>query len=182
MKLAVDFGPLLVFFVSSKFAGGPNALFIATGAFMVATVVAIAVSLAVTRRVAPMLIFTSLIVLVFGGLTLWLQDKTFIKLKPTLIYCSFAGVLLFGMATGRNYLKLVLHEALPALDNRGWAKLTRNWALFFLALAGANEVARRLLTDDQWVNFKVWGMTGAVFVFALAQASILNRHAAKPES
>lgn len=175
LKLAIDFGPLLIFFGANKFGG----VFTATAAFMVATLVAMAVSWWKTRHIPPMLIFTGLIVLVFGGLTLWLQDETFIKLKPTLIYGMFAGILLFGLATKRSYLKLVMGEALPALTDAGWTKLTRNWALFFLALMGANEVARQLLTTDQWINFKVWGVTATTFAFAMAQAPLLARHGVK---
>lgn len=178
LKLALDFGPLLVFFAANKLGD----VFMATAAFMAATVVAMAISWWKTRHIPPMLIFTGIIVVVFGGLTLWLQDATFIKLKPTLIYGMFAGILFFGMATKRSYLKLVLGEALPALDDAGWAKLTRNWALFFVALMGANEVARQLLTTDQWVNFKVWGVTAATFAFALAQAPLLARHGVDPEA
>jgi intracellular septation protein len=175
LKLALDFGPLLVFFAANKLGD----VFLATAAFMAATLLAMLISLWKTRHIPPMLIFTGIIVLVFGGLTLWLQDATFIKLKPTLIYGMFAGILLFGLATKRSYLKLVLGEALPALDDAGWTKLTRNWAVFFLVLMGANEVARQILTTDQWVNFKVWGVTGATFLFALAQAPLLARHGVK---
>ena len=175
LKLAVDFGPLLVFFAASKFGG----VFVATGAFMVATLVAMAVSLLKTGRVPPMLIFTGIIVMVFGGLTLWLKDKTFIQLKPTLIYVMFAAILFFGLATRRPTLKLVLHDAFPALEEAGWMKLTRNWAVFFVVLAGANEVARRLLSFDHWVDFKVWGVVAATFLFAAAQAPILAKHGVK---
>ena len=172
LKLAIDFGPLLIFFAANKFGG----VFTATAAFMVATLVAMALSWWKTRHIPPMLIFTGLIVVVFGGLTLWLQDETFIKLKPTLIYGMFAGILLFGLATRRSYLKLVMGEALPQLDDDGWRKLTRNWALFFIALMAANEVARQVLTTDQWVNFKVWGVTSATFIFAILQVPLLKRH------
>lgn len=180
LKLAVDFGPLLVFFAANKFGG----LFAATAAFMAATLVAMAFSWVRTRRIPPMLILTGVIVLVLGGLTLWLQDETFIKVKPTLIYVMFASILGFGLATRRPYLKLVLHEAMPRLDDRGWVKLTRNWAGFFLVLAVSNEVARRMLTTDQWVNFKVWGVTLATVVFALVQAPIISKHTleADPET
>ena len=126
-----------------------------------------------------MLIFTGVIVLLFGGLTLWLQDETFIKLKPTLIYGVFAGILLFGMATGRPMLKHVMDEALPGVDDAGWQKLTRNWALFFIGLMAANELARRVLTTDQWVDFKVWGVTIALFVFTIAQGPMMARHGLK---
>ena len=175
LKLAVDFGPLLVFFAANKFGG----VFTATAAFMIATGVAIGISWVRTRHIPVMLLFTGVIVLVFGGLTLWLQDETFIKLKPTLIYGMFAAILGFGLAAKRPTLKLVLGEALPALTDAGWTKQTRNWALYFVAMMAANEVARHLLTTDQWVNFKVWGVTAATMLFALAQAPLLARHGVK---
>jgi intracellular septation protein len=172
MKLGVDLGPLLIFFLGNKFGG----LFVATALFMVATLAAMAVSWWKTRHIPAMLLLIGLIVAVFGGLTLWLQDETFIKLKPTIIYASFASILFFGLARGRSYLQLILGDALPGLDGVGWIKLTRNWALFFLALVGANEVARQVLTTDQWVNFKVWGVTAASLVFAMSQAPLMMRH------
>jgi intracellular septation protein len=177
LKLALDFGPLLVFFAANKFGG----VFTATAAFMVATVVAMAVSWWKTRHIPAMLIFTGIIVVVFGGLTLWLQDDSFIKLKPTLIYGMFAAILLFGLARKRPYLKVVLGQALPSLTDEGWRKLQRNWALFFIALMAANEIARRVLTTDQWVDFKVWGITIALFVFAMAQGPMMMRHGLKLE-
>lgn len=175
VKLALDFGPLLVFFAANKFGG----VFTATAAFMAATALAIIVSWVKTRHIPPMLIFTGVIVMVFGGMTLYLQDETFIKLKPTLIYGMFAAILGFGLLTKRPYLKLVIGEALPALSDAGWTKLTRNWALFFLLLMGANEVARQVLTTDQWIDFKVWGVTIATMVFALAQVPLMARHGVK---
>ena len=177
LRVALDYGPLLAFFVASKVFD----IFVATAVFMVAIVLAIGVSRWKTGRISPMLWFTGAIVLVFGGATLWLGDVTFIKLKPTIIYLILAAILLFGMATGRPLLKLVLNDSFPAVDAEGWRKLTRNWALLFLGLAVANEVARRMLTTDQWVDFKVWGVTGLTFLFALTQAPILMRHAEDPK-
>ncbi len=191
VKLAVDFGPLLVFFAANArghwlgqlFGVGPQVkdIVIATGAFMAATALAMLVSFVVTRRIPPMLILTGTIVAIFGGATLYFQDATFLKLKATLIYAMFAGILLFGLATRRPYLKFVLHDAFPALTDEGWTKLTRNWALFFIALACTNEVVRRLLTDDQYVTFKVWGVTIATFLFAMSQAPLLMKHADEPK-
>ena len=180
LRFALDYGPLLAFFVAFRV----YEIFVATAVFMVAIVIAIAVSRWQTGRVSPIQWFTAIVVLGFGGFTLWLGDPDFIKLKPTIIYTAFAAVLLFGMATRRPLLKLVLGDAFPAVDAEGWRKLTRNWVLLFVALACANEVARRLLTTAQWVDFKVWGVTAATFVFALAQIPILTRHAEKdaPES
>ena len=175
LNLAVNYGPLLMFFAANKFGG----LFVATGVFMAAMLVGVAVSWLKTRHVPPMLLLTFAIVVVFGGLTLWLQDETFIKLKPTLIYGIFAAILFFGMATGRPTLQIVLDGALPGIDREGWAKLTRNWALYFVLMMVANEVARRVLTTDQWVNFKVWGVTLAFFLFAIAQGPLMSRHGLK---
>ena len=177
LKLAVDLGPLLIFFVANKYGG----LFVATGAFMAATALAMGISWWKTRHVPAMLLFTGVIVALFGGLTLWLQDETFIKLKPTLIYGTFAGILFFGLARGRSYLRLVLGEAMPGMDDAGWSKLTRNWALFFLVLLLANEVARQVLSTDAWVSFKVWGVTAATFLFAIAQAPMMMKHGAGQE-
>lgn len=176
LRFALDYGPLLAFFVANKVAG----IMWATGVFMALIVLAIVVSRLRTGKVSPMQWVTGAVVLGFGGFTLWLGDPEFIKLKPTIIYVIFAVVLLFGMATKRPLLKLVLHDAFPAVDAEGWRKLTRNWALLFIGLAIANEVARRMLTTDQWVDFKVWGVTALTFAFALAQAPILLRHAEPP--
>lgn len=176
LRIALDYGPLLAFFVANKVAG----IMWATGVFMALIVLAIVVSRVLTGKVSPMQWVTGAVVLGFGGFTLWLNDAEFIKLKPTIIYAIFAVILLFGMATKRPLLKLVLHDAFPAVDAEGWRKLTRNWALLFIGLAIANEVARRMLTTDQWVDFKVWGVTALTFAFAIAQAPILLRHAEGP--
>jgi intracellular septation protein len=119
------------------------------------------------------------IITVFGGLTLWLQDETFIKLKPTLIYGLFAVVLLGGLARGRSYLQLVLGSTLPDLPQAVWRKLTLNWGLFFVVMMGVNEVARRVLVTDDWVNLKVWGLPIATILFALSQARLMSTKAEK---
>lgn len=192
-NLAVNFGPLLLFFAASK-AG--KAMFergelpglrdadlasamIGTGVFIIASLVAATWHWAKTRHLPPAMIFTTVIVVLFGGLTIWLQDKAFIQLKPSIIYGVFAALLLGGLATGRPTLQLVMGEALPGLTTRGWRLLTRNWALFFLALLAANEGARRFLSYDDWLSFKVWGVTIAIFVFTLAQTPLLTRHGLK---
>lgn len=174
VKLAIDFGPLLIFFLANSFGG----IFVATASFMLATAVAMLVSKLKVGSISPMLWFTGAVVLVFGAATLYLHDETFIKLKPTIIYSMFAAILFFGMATGRPMLKMVLESAYPALDDDGWRKLTRNWALFFTAMAILNEVVWRSVSTDTWVQFKVWGVTTLSLLFALAQAPILMRHGA----
>jgi intracellular septation protein len=176
-KLAVDLGPLVIFFI------GYNRwdMFVATAAFMVATAIAMAVSWALTRHIPPMTWFSAALVGVFGGLTLWLQDETFIKMKPTIVYLIFAGVLFFGIATGRNYLRNLLGTAFTGLTDRGWHLLAWRWAVFFLVLAGLNEMFWRLFSTDIWVQFKVWGDTLLTFLFAIAQMPTLMKHGLKLE-
>lgn len=171
-KLAVDLGPLLVFFAAYSWRD----MFFATGAFMAATAVAMAVSWAMTRHIPAMTWFSALLVGVFGGLTLWLHDETFIKMKPTIVYLIFAAILLFGIARGRNYLRSLLGAAFTGLSDRGWHLLAWRWALFFLLLAILNEIFWRFFSTDIWVHFKVWGDTLLTFGFALAQMPMLQRH------
>lgn len=192
-NLAVNFGPLLLFFAASK-AG--KAMFergelpalrdadmasamVGTGVFIIASLIAAAWHWAKTRHLPPAMIFTTVIVVLFGGLTLWLQDKAFIQLKPSIIYGAFAAILAGGLITGRPTLQLVMGDALPGLTDRGWRLLTRNWALFFLALLAANEAVRRFLSYDDWLSFKVWGVTVAILVFTLAQTPLLAKHGVK---
>jgi len=192
-NIAVNFGPLLIFFAASKAGkamyeqGNLPALrdadmasaMIGTAAFIVASLIAAGWHWAKTRHLPPAMIFTTVIVVLFGGLTLWLQDRAFIQLKPTIIYGVFSALLFGGLATGRPTLQLVMGEALPGLTTRGWRLLTRNWALFFLALLAANEAARRILSYDDWLSFKVWGVTVAIFIFTLAQTPLLTKHGLK---
>lgn len=171
-KLAVDFGPLVIFFAAYSWGD----MFIATGAFMAATAVAMGVSWALTRHIPAMTWFSAVLVGVFGGLTLWLRDETFIKMKPTIVYLIFAAILFFGILRGRNYLKSLLGAAFTGLTDRGWHLLAWRWALFFLVLAVLNEVFWRFFSTDIWVHFKVWGDTLLTFVFALAQMPMLQRN------
>lgn len=175
-KFLLDFAPLLVFFVANKLA----AIFVATLATMLVTLTVMLISRFRYGRIQPMQWVVGVMVFVFGTATLVLHDANFIKIKLTVIYLLFAAVLLFGRLTGRPFLKLAFGEAFPALDNDGWRKLTRNWIVFCFGLAMMNEGLRRTLTTDQWVDFKVWGVTAITFVFALAQAPILSRHGEKP--
>ena len=177
-KLAIDLGPLLVFFLVNGFAPVPGVvkIFYATGAFMAAMLIAMMVSYFRYRHISPMLWFSGAMVLVLGGLTIWLHNETFIKLKPTIYYTIAAGLLLFGMLTKRNLLQAVLGSAYPGLSERGWALLTRNWILFFIAMAIVNEAVWRTTSTDFWVAFKLWGALPATCVFALANVPMLMRH------
>jgi intracellular septation protein len=172
VKAMLDFAPLLVFFVANRVAD----IYIATGAVMTTTLVAMGIAHFRYRRIDPMLWLVGAMVFVFGTATLLFHDPEFIKIKLTVIYVLLAAVLIFGAATRRPLLQLVLGETFPALSARGWRLLTRNWIVFFLALAVLNEVLRRTLSTDNWVTFKVFGVTGLTFVFALAQTPILLRH------
>lgn len=172
LKLALDLGPLLVFF----FANSRWGIFAATAAFMVAILIAMGVSYALTRHVPVMAIVSAVVVVVFGGLTLFLQDETFIKLKPTIIYVLFGGLLLGGLAFGKSLLALVF-DSMFHLDEEGWRKLTMRWALFFLVLAVLNEIVWRTQSTDVWVSFKVFGFLPLTFLFAALQYPLLKKHA-----
>ena len=171
LKLALELGPLIVFFAVNAKLG----IFAATGAFMAATAVAIPASWLIFRRVAAMPLVTAVFVMVFGGLTLWLHEDTFIKMKPTIVNLLFAGLLLGGLATGRSLLKLVFADAFH-LTEEGWRKLTLRWGLFFVVLAILNEIVWRSFSTDAWVSFKVFGIMPLTFVFAMAQIGLLQRY------
>jgi intracellular septation protein len=175
LKLTLDIGPLVLFFLANSRFG----IFAATGAFMVAVVAALLVSYAMTRQLPIMPVVTAIVVVVFGGLTLALHDETFIKLKPTIIYVLFGGILLGGYILEKPFLA-ILFDSMFHLTAEGWRKLTLRWALFFLALAVLNEAIWRTQSTDFWVNFKLFGFVPITFVFAALQYPLLMRHAAEP--
>ena len=170
-KLAVELGPLLVFFLVLV----RTDIFVATGVLMAAMALALGVSWKVERRLPPMSIVTLVLVLVLGGLTLWLGNETFIKLKPTIVSLLFAAVLAAGILFERPFLRTVLGSTFR-LDEVGWRKLTVRWIGFFLFLALVNEVARRALSTESWATFKVFGVLGLTFVFSLLQMPLIQRH------
>jgi intracellular septation protein A len=171
LKPAVDFGPLAVF-LAAFWAQG---LIPATAALMVATAVALGLSYFYTRKIAVMPLVTALVVGVFGGLTLWLNDETFIKMKPTIIYGLFAAVIAGGLALGRPTLKVILGEAFR-MDEAGWKALSLRFMLFFIAMALANEVVRRVASVDVWVLWKVPGSIVLTVIFTMAQMPLILRH------
>ncbi|HEY0628798.1 MAG TPA: septation protein A [Sphingomicrobium sp.] len=177
-RLLIDIGPLLVFFLVNFFAPVPSAIkiFVATGAFMAAMVAALVFAAIRYRYVSPLLLFSGVMVVILGGLTIWLQSEVFIKIKPTIYYTLVAALLAFGLATGRPLLKLVLGSAYPGLDEEGWRKLTRNWAIFFAVMAVVNEVVWRNTSTDFWISFKLWGAIPATLLFAVANVPMLMRH------
>ncbi len=172
LKLALEVGPLAVFFLVNASRG----IFIGTAAFMVATVIALVTSYAIARTIPVMPLVTAVFVLVFGGLTLYLADETFIKLKPTIVNLMFAAILFVGLLTGRLFIKLVL-EAAVQLTDRGWLILTRFWIGFFIFLAALNEIVWRNTTTDTWVSFKVFGIMPLTLLFSMAMIPVIMRHA-----
>ncbi|QMW21960.1 septation protein A [Sandaracinobacteroides saxicola] len=186
-KLLVDFGPMLVFFGAyqvMKRAYGmadTQATVWATGIFMVAVAISMVFAYVRIRRIPAMLWFTAALVGIFGGLTIWLQDDTFIKMKPTILYALFGAILFFGLWRGTNYLKLLLGKAFEGLSDEGWNGLTRRWAIFFVAMAVLNEVIWRSFSTDIWFHFKTWGDVALTFVFALAMSPYMMKHGVKWE-
>ena len=186
LKLLLELGPLLVFFFGNAYGerlskmfpvltelGGP--LFVATGLFMAATVLSLVVSKIVVGKLPMMPLVSGAVVLVFGGLSIWLQNETFIKMKPTIINSLFAVVLLGGLLFGKSMLGYVFNSAFQ-LDDAGWNKLTLRWGLFFVFLAVLNEVIWRNFSTDFWVTFKVWGTMPVTFLFTLSQMPLIMRH------
>jgi len=171
LNVAIEYGPLGVFLVTYWIGG----IFAATAAIMVATVVALAVAWVTQRRVPKVPLVSGVLLMVFGGLTLWLQDETFIKMKPTIIYLMFSAVLLVGLILRRPLLKPLLGHTWRLTDS-GWNKITLRFALFFLVLAGLNEIVWRTQSTDFWVNYKVFGTMGLIFVFTALQIGLLQRH------
>jgi intracellular septation protein len=197
LKLALDLGPLLLFFfanakpalfepwiaplIPEAVATGERAgIFVATAVFMIAIVVALAISYALTERLPIMAVVSAIVVVVFGGATLILQNETFIKLKPTIIYLLFAGTLFGGLVFRKPFLAMVFDQMFN-LTAEGWHRLTIRWGLFFLALALLNEIVWRTQSTDTWVAFKVFGVMPLTFIFAALQYPLLMKHDAGPK-
>ncbi|MDX2155726.1 MAG: inner membrane-spanning protein YciB [Hyphomicrobiaceae bacterium] len=170
LKLALELGPLVLALVAYLLAG----FYWATGVLMASTVVAVVATRVVFGRVGPALAATTVVVLVFGAMTLWLRDPSFIKMKPTIVNIAFAAALFFGLATDRPFLKLLLGEALR-LSDEGWRVLTWRWACFFVVLAAANEVVWRNFSDGTWWTFKV-AIFPLTMLFFAAQWGVIKRH------
>ena len=171
-RLLLDLGPLILFFAANAKFG----IFPATGVFIVAILVAMAISFALTRRVTSLQTFSAVMVVVMGGLTLYFHNETFIKIKPTIYYTFVAAILLYALLADKPVLKSVLGSAYPGLDAAGWTKLTRNWALFFAVMAAVNEAVWRNSSTEFWIGFKLWGAMPATMLFALANIPMLMRH------
>ena len=197
VKLALDLGPLILFFYANAKPAlflpliqpffpaiaadaERSGIFVATAVFMVAVVVSLVVSYALIRRLPLMPVVSAIIVVVFGGLTLFLHNDTFIKMKPTIIYVLFGAVLLSGLLFRKPFLEMVF-DSVFHLTEEGWRILTVRWSLFFFAMALLNEIVWRTMSTDAWVNFKVFGAMPLTFVFAMLQYPVLTRYAVEPE-
>jgi len=175
IKMALELGPLVVFFIVNSRAD----IFVGTAWFMGAMVLSLVLSWLLLKRVALMPLVTGFVVLIFGGLTLWLHDETFIKMKPTVINSLFGAVLLGGMLFRLSLLKYVFGDVYK-LKPQGWTVLTLRWGLFFFFLAILNEVVWRTQTTDFWVAFKVWATMPLTIVFAALQLPVLSKYAPEP--
>jgi intracellular septation protein len=197
LKLVLEMGPLLAFFLANSkpdwfrpllapflpaqlIAGPQGGIFIATAVFMAAMVTSLVLTKALLGKLPIMPLVSGVVVLVFGGLTLWMQDDTFIKMKPTIVNTLFGVVLLGALALGKPLLPYVL-DSVFRLTAEGWRQLTLRWGLFFFVLAALNEIVWRMFSTDFWVAFKVWGVMPITIVFAMSQVGLLQRHELKEE-
>ncbi len=191
LKLALELGPLGVFFIANSRGeqlaemfpslgalGQP--IFIATAAFMVAISISLTVSYVMTRHLPVMPLVSGVVVLVFGALTLYLQDELFIKLKPTIVNSLFGAILLGGLFFGKSLLGYVFDSAFK-LDAEGWRKLTLRWGVFFFVLAVINEIVWRNFSTDFWVDFKVFGFMPITMVFTMMQLPLIQKHSLENE-
>lgn len=171
IKFALDLGPLVVFFGAFYLFK----IYVATAVFMIAVLTALAIGYARERKLSPMPLFSAVLVVVFGGLTLYLKNDTFIKMKPTVLYAFIGMLLLGGLLFNRLFIKYVFAEAFD-LNEEGWRKLTWRWGIFALLLAALNEVVWRNFSNNVWMIAHVWGIMGLIFLFALAQTPLVLRH------
>ena len=185
VKPLLELGPIVAFFVAymrlkeSIFTiGGSDyqGFIVVTGLFIPVLLFTTAILWRLTGKISPMQIMTVLLVTIFGGLTVWLNDPSFIKMKPTIIYLLFGGILGIGLLRGQSYLRLVMQELIP-LENNGWMILTQRFTAFFFGLALANEAVWRSFSTDTWVYFKTFGLTAALFAFFMMQSALLSKYA-----
>jgi len=185
VKPLLELGPIVAFFVAymrlkeSVFTiGGSDyqGFIVVTGLFIPLLLFTTAILWRLTGKIAPIQIMTVVLVTIFGGLTVWLNDPSFIKMKPTIIYLLFGGFLGIGLLRGQSYLRVIMQELIP-LENTGWMILTRRFTAFFLGLALANEAVWRSFSTDTWVYFKTFGLTAALFVFFMMQGALLSKYA-----
>ncbi len=173
LRTAIDFGPLIAFGLA--FYLSDQNMFIATAAIMAATLIVLPIGYSIERKLAPMPLFTGVIVMFFGGLTLILKDPSFVMMKPTIVYGFFATILLGGLVRDKNFLEMVMGQQLE-LPHHAWRTLTFRMVGMFIFLAILNEIVRHNMTMDAWVKFKIFGATGIFFVFNLTQVPFIMKH------
>jgi intracellular septation protein len=187
-KLALEVGPIAAFFLAYRMAPVPDGLataerqleqiLFATTVFVPTILLALALSYALTRKLPRMAVITAVVVTIFGGLTLILRDDTFVKMKPTILYGLFAGILGFGLVRGQSYLKYLMDELIP-MQHEGWIKFTYRFVAFYLFLAVVNEIVWRVYGTDTWVNFRTFVLPAANFIFIMAQVPLFQRYAVR---
>ncbi len=170
--MATDLGPLLAFFGVYFLSD----LFAPTGAYLVGSIISLSLVYGLERRIAPMPLITGIIVMIFGGLTLFLNDKQFILMKPTIVNALFASILFIGLATGRPLMKFLFREIFDLTDS-GWTKISLRWAIFFLCLAFLNETIWRNFSESFWITYKVFGVPPMTLAFGLLQIPLLQKYA-----
>lgn len=186
LKLVLEVGPIAVFFLAYRMAPLPAGLadgerqlrqmLFATGVFVPTILVSLAASYFLSGKLPRMAAITAVVVTVFGGLTLILRDDTFVKMKPTILYALFAGILGFGLVRGQSYLRYLMDELIP-MQREGWIRFTRRFVAFYLLLAVVNEVVWRGWGTDTWVNFRTFVLPAANFLFIMAQVPLFQRYA-----
>ena len=190
LKIVLEFGPIIIFFLGYKYAPIPKGfqgdeslerIIFATTIFIPTILLSLFVGYLKTKELAKMPLFTAILVLVFGGLTIWLRDETFIKMKPTIIYLVFAILLSLGLFRGQSYLQKLMELALPMQDE-GWLILTKRFVFFFIVLAILNELIWRFMPTDTWVSFKTFGFPALTFVFFFAQVRLIQKYRIEEQS
>lgn len=191
LKMALELGPIMIFFMSYRWANVAEGvsdeekqlaqILFATKVFIPTILLSLVISWVLTKSLPKMAVITAILVIVFGGLTLWLKDDTFIKMKPTILYGLFAGMLGFGLLRGRSYLQYLMEDSMP-LQQEGWFLFTKRFALFFFALAITNEVVWRNFDTDAWVNFKTFLLPVATFAFIFSQMGLFAKYAVEEDA
>ena len=185
VKPLLEFGPIIAFFIAytrmkdhTYSIGGIDyqGFIVVTLFFIPLLLFSTGVLWALTKKISPMQIITAILVTVFGGLTVWFNDEQFIKMKPSIIYLLFGGILGFGLLRGQSYLRMIMQDMIP-LKEEGWIVLTRRFAVFFFSLALLNEIIWRFFSTEMWVYFKTFGLIIALFAFFVLQGSLLNKYA-----
>lgn len=184
LKPALEFGPILAFFVAYLWlkdrvftiAGTDyDGFIVVTAGFIPVFLLAMGVLWRLTGHLSKMQIVTAVLIVIFGGLSIWFNDPRFFKMKPTIIYLLFGGILGFGLMRGRSYLQVVMDSMMP-LTHEGWMVLTRRLTVFFLALAVLNELIWRSMSEEAWVYFKTFGLTAAIFLFFMTQGKLFEKY------